>query len=158
MIPTLYVMIGPAGSGKSTFCKDPLWKSGRLTVVVSPDTVRKLMWGDEADQREPEKVFRRAYNTTCDCLCAGFDVIFDATSTASDVRKKLLHIVSGIRCRLVAIYMNTPLEECKRRNKNRKRVVPEEVIERQHARMLKDAKNIPEQFDEIVVVEGWKRK
>ena len=153
MIPTLYVLIGPAGSGKSTFCKDPLWKSGRMTAVVSPDAVRKEMWGDENDQREPEKVFHRAYNTMVDCLCADFDVIFDATNTTTWARRKLLNQVSGICCKVVAIYINTPLEECKRRNAGRQRKVDNEVIERQYRQLIADANTIPEDFDEIVIVE-----
>lgn len=145
--PTLFVMIGPAGAGKSMFrCTIP-W-----VCTVCPDTIREMFFGDEACQKEPEKVFERAYQTTEDLLCAGYDVVFDATNTTTFARKKLLNRVSGIDHKNVAIFMNTSLQECKRRNAQRARKVPEEVIERQYEQMLKDAGSIPQQFDEIVIV------
>lgn len=150
--PTLFVMIGPAGSGKSTFRKSIPW-----ACTVCPDTIRETFFGDEACQKEPEKVFERAYVTTEDLLCAGYDIVFDATNTTSYARKKLLERVSGIDHKNVAIFMNTPLKECKRRNALRKRKVPEEVIERQYEQMMRGAHSIPEQFDEIVIVEGWRK-
>lgn len=150
--PTLYVMIGPAGSGKSTFRKGVHW-----ACAVCPDTIREMFFGDEACQKEPEKVFERAYQTTEDLLCAGYDVVFDATNTTSYARNKLLERVSGICHKNVAIFMNTSCEECKRRNARRKRKVPDAVIERQYEQMMKDAGSIPYQFDEIIIVEGWNK-
>lgn len=151
--PTLYVMIGPAGSGKSTFKKQILW-----ACSVTPDNIRKEMFGDESCQLEPEKVFEKAYIAMENLLCDGWDVVFDATNTTEFARKKLLERVSGIDHKNVAIYMNTPLEECKRRNALRKRKVPDEVIDRQYMQMIRDAASIPVQFDEIIVVEGWNKK
>lgn len=150
--PVLYVMIGPAGSGKSTAAKNLFQNAFR----VCPDSIRKELFGDEADQREPEKVFATAYARIEDAMCYGFSVVFDATNTTAFARKKVLDCVDGIVCRKVAVYMNTPLEECKRRNRARGRVVPDAVINRQYAQMLREASSIPEQFDEIMIVEGWK--
>ena len=149
--PTLFVMVGPAGSGKSTFRKSIHW-----ACTVCPDTIREMFFGDEACQKEPEKVFERAYQTTEDLLCAGFDVVFDATNTTAFARKKLLERMSGIDHKNVAIFMNTPLEECKRRNAQRERRVPDDVIVRQYNQLIKEASSIPYQFDEIMIVEGWK--
>lgn len=152
-IPTLYVMIGPAGSGKSTASKNLFQRA----VRVCPDDIRKQLFGDEACQREPEKVFAAAYGAMEDALCENKDVVFDATNTTAFARKKLLDRVDGILCRKVAVYMNTPLEECKRRNRQRGRVVPDSVIDRQYTQMIREASSIPYQFDEICIVEGWKK-
>ena len=151
--PNLYVMIGPAGSGKSTASKNLFQNALR----ICPDSVRKELFGDEADQREPAKVFEIAYKSMEDALCNGFSVVFDATNTTAFARKKVLERVSGITHKNVAVFMNTPLEECKRRNKTRGRVVSDAVIERQYEQMMRDASSIPYQFDEICIVEGWKK-
>lgn len=151
--PTLYVMIGPAGSGKSTIAK-----TIPFACRVCPDSIRKEWFGDEACQKEPEKVFERAYKTMEDLLSAGFDVIFDATNTTAFARKKILNRVDAILCRKIAVYMNTPLDECKRRNAKRARQVEDTVIDRQYAQLINDAGSIPNQFDEIMIVEGWKEK
>lgn len=144
--PTLYVMIGPAGSGKTTFAKR-LW-----AIRVCPDVIRGEMFGDEAAQKDPEAVFRHAYELMTDWMCLGWDVVFDATSTTTKARRKILDQVDAIRCRKVAVFMNTPVEEALRRNAARSRKVPEDVIRKQYAQLYRDAHTIPEQFDEIVVV------
>lgn len=145
--PTLYVMIGPAGSGKS-------YVANRIphAVLDSTDMIRELMFGSAECQDNPEKVFEEAYIFAEDALCGGLDVVFDATNTTTFARKKLLERVSGICHKNVAVFMNTSLKECKRRNALRKRKVPDAVIERQYEHMMRDAHSIPEQFDEIVIV------
>lgn len=145
----MYVLIGIPGSGKSTFCKD------LKLPVVSTDSIRFQMFGDEADQSNPEKVFNMAYMMTANCLRVGSDVIFDATSTTEWSRKTLLAKMKNRvgEFRKVAILFMTPVEECKRRNAQRQRVVPEDVIDRQYRQLMRDAHTIPDQFDEVVVVD-----
>ena len=151
--PTLYVMIGPAGSGKSSFCV-----GGTINAyIVSTDGIRWCLFGDESIQENPVVVFDQAYKEVRACLKYGWDVIFDATNTTHASRKELLKRVADIPHKNVAVYMNTALNECKRRNAQRKRQVPDEVIDRQYEKMMRDAKSIPEMFDEVMIVEGWKR-
>ena len=145
----MYVLIGVSGSGKSTFCKD------LKLPVVSTDRIRYQMFGDEACQIAPEKVFNTAYMMTANCLRVGSDVVFDATSTTEWSRKTLLTKMKNCigDFRKVAILFMTPLEECKRRNAQRQRVVPEDVIDRQYVQLMRDAHTIPDQFDEVIVVD-----
>lgn len=145
----MYVLIGVSGSGKSTFCKD------LKLPVVSTDSIRYQMFGDEACQLAPEKVFNTAYGMVASCLRCHSDVIFDATSTTEWSRKTLLTKMKNCigDFRKVAILFMTPVEECKRRNANRLRVVPEDVIDRQYRQLMRDAHTIPDQFDEVVVIE-----
>lgn len=146
--PTLYVMIGPAGSGKT--CAAAMISNA---VICSTDKMREIMFGTAECQDNSAKVFEEAYKFAEDALCVGFDVVFDATNTTTSARKKLLQRMEGITHKNVAVFMNTSLDECKRRNANRKRKVPEDVIERQYTQLLNDADSIPNQFDEIVIVE-----
>ena len=150
--PTLYVLIGPAGSGKTDFAK-----TLDHVMPVSTDQIRKMLYGSEECQENSAEVFRRAYETIRRRLRNGIDVAFDATNTTSKTRNELLKRLADISCTTIAVYMNTPLGECKRRNQQRERIVPDAVIERQYAQMIRDAASIPVRFDEIMIVEGWKK-
>lgn len=152
MTPTLYVMIGPAGSGKSTFAAKM-----KGVDVISTDQLRKEMFGSEEIQNEAQRVFRAAYHLMRNWLTLGLNVCFDATNTTKRTREEILREVRGIECKKVAVYMNTPRGECKFRNNQRERKVPNDVINRQDWQMERDAQSIPEQFDEIVIVEGWRK-
>ena len=150
--PTLYVMIGPAGSGKTTFVK-----SMNGVDVISTDQLREEMFGDATVQNKNARVFRAAYHLMKMWLNMGLNVCFDATNTTTRTREEILKNVRDIECHKVAVYMNTPRGECKFRNNKRERKVLNEVINRQDWQMERDAGTIPEQFDEIVIVEGWKK-
>lgn len=156
----LYVLIGVSGSGKSSFVNDAAFdgRCGRKVFVVSTDCIRKTMHGDASIQANGREVFLRAYQSVHSWMKGGYSVIFDATSTTAKSRDKLLNVVADIPCKKVAVYFNTPLDECKKQNKQRERVVPDDVIDRQHKQLMEDAATIPEQFDEIVIVGGWKHE
>ena len=152
--PSLFVLIGVSGSGKSTFAKAGL----PLAYTVSTDAIRAAMLGDESIQTYGAEVFRRAYDSAHMWLKLGYNVIFDATNTTARGRQRLLDNVADIDCEKIAVYMNTPLHVAKKRNANRARVVEEKVIDRQYQQLLADANTIPYQFDKIIIVGGWKHE
>lgn len=150
------MLIGISGSGKSTFAERNFPLFGKSAFYVSTDAIRRTLLGGEEHQERGAEVFRFAYDSIRRWLKAGSNVIFDATSTTAKSRAKLMHEVSDIPCRKVAVFMNTPIITAKMRNAERKRQVPREVIDRQQAQLLADAQQIPEIFDEIIIVGGWK--
>ena len=56
--PCLVVLVGPAGSGKSTLAA----RHFAPDEVLSSDAYRKLVSGDEADQRATGLAFRRLHD------------------------------------------------------------------------------------------------
>lgn len=154
--PVLYVLIGISGSGKSTFAERNFPLFGKSAFYVSTDAIRNTLLGGEEHQERGDEVFRFAYDSIRRWLKAGSNVIFDATSTTAKSRSKLMKEVSDIPCSKVAVYLNTPPEIAKAQNARRKRKVPADVIDRQYRQLLADAKQIPEIFDEIIIVGGWK--
>lgn len=128
-------MCGPAGSGKSTMA-EVLAKRYNATII-STDRIRKELFGDEAVQAEGNKVFRIAYDRIETELRKNHIVIFDATNLLPSWRTKVLEYAKtwnkGFN---VCYWSKTDIETAKERNLNRKRVVPEYVIENQFEKFV----------------------
>ena len=120
---TLYVMIGIPGSGKSTFVKEHPEMN-----VVCPDEIRQELFGDAENQEQGRKVFQIAFNRARKLLDAGQDVIFDSTNVRRKYRKDYFKKFPDVS--KVAVFVNTPVDECKRRNAGRDRKVSDAVIDR----------------------------
>lgn len=141
--PTLYVMVGISGIGKTTFAK----KMG--CPVISTDRIREKMFGDERNQAEPSKVFQRAYKTLNWFIRNGLDVVFDATNTTHRGRRQIIRAVR-YPCKKVAVLMSADLDKALRQNQERDRQVPEDVIRRQYMQLMRDSESIPAQFDDVI--------
>lgn len=124
------MLVGLAGSGKSTFAKEAM--EGRADIVyLSSDSIRKELTGDENNQDVNGEVFNQMAFRTKEALKSGKHVIYDATNISRKKRKGLLQQIPK-KVKKVAVYMDTSLNEIKKRNLSRERVVPEKVIHRMH--------------------------
>lgn len=138
--PTLYILIGVPGSGKSTYAEELYQKSERGIALVSSDQIRKSLYGNESCQDNPKKVFSIAHQATIDQLTRGYDVIFDATNIYAKDRMDLIRKVCfevKKEVRFIAIYFDTPIETCIARQDLRERKVPTKVIEKMNRQMEK---------------------
>lgn len=138
----LVVMVGLPGSGKS-------YKAERLqkmlnAELLSSDSIRKELLGDENDQSKNELVFKTLYYRMREFLNQGRNVIFDATNTTLKTRLHIMEEVKDCKCRKIAYVMATPIEECIKRDSERERTVGEEVI-----RKFERSFQAPHKF------EGW---
>lgn len=140
---TLYTLVGLPGSGKSTYASEK-----KECITVSSDAIRKELFGDEATQGDNAKIFSIVHERIKEELKKGNDVIFDATNINPRNRKKVFDDDADMN---VAVYFNTPVEECKKRNGSRERVVPEYVIDRMAKHMIPPS--YEEGFDDIIVIE-----
>lgn len=126
--PTMTVMVGPAGSGKSTIAKSVVnWHAGK-TVRVNRDTIRGMLYADSPWNHAKEDVVRKLEEEAIRmCLGMGLNVIVDDTNCVSRTRQKLEEIARGARVKFCLTMMNTDKEECKKRNALRtgKECVPE---------------------------------
>ena len=132
-MPKLYVMVGIPGSGKSTYAEVNLSQSA---TIFSSDKLRGELLGDEGNQDNKDLIFSTLYSRARDCLLSGKDAVIDATNVNKFERARVLENFKDIDDLVkVAIFVNTPLEECISRNKNRSRVVPEKVIRDFYSRL-----------------------
>jgi predicted kinase len=151
--PTLYILIGVPGSGKSTYAEELFQKSERGIALVSSDQIRKSLYGNENCQDNPKKVFAIAHQATIDQLNKGYDVIFDATNIYTKDRMDLiLKVCFEVKkpVRFVAVYFDTPISECIKRQDLRERKVPTKVIEKMGRQI--DKPTFQEGFDIIKTI------
>lgn len=128
----LYFLVGIPGAGKSTYAQR-LIDNDPSIVWVSSDAIRQELWGDANDQQNPSQVFDEMFIRTVDAMQKGTNVIYDATNLTAKTRKATL---TRLRQTLdqdfiaVADVIVCSLSECKRRQGERDRKVPDEVIDR----------------------------
>jgi predicted kinase len=125
-LPKIVVLVGLPGSGKST------WAEGK--PVLSSDHLRELLADDIGDQFIHRKVFAAIRYLARERVKLGRPVTYiDATHLTPWERRPYLRM-RGVRAE--AVFFDTPLEECKRRNRGRTRQVPEDVLERMAAKVV----------------------
>lgn len=151
--PTLVMMVGISGSGKSY--KANLLSKEYNALVYSSDNLRKELYGDENDQTHNGEVFNELHKRILQAIKNGQNAIMDSTSLTIKDRAVILKKLNNSQypCFKIAYVMTTSLHTAKALNKKRNRVVPEFVLDRQARKF-----QIPfyeEGFDDIVL-DSWK--
>jgi len=128
--PCLVVLIGAAGSGKTTL-------AARLFApdeVLSSDAFRELVYGDAADQRATPVAFRVLHGELLRRLGAGRTTVIDATNVSRAARRSLLRRAAVHRVPAIAIVLDLEPTLVLARNATRAgRIVPTGAVEHQLA-------------------------
>jgi protein phosphatase len=152
---SLVVLVGPAGSGKSTFAAAFFGP----TQVVSSDECRALISDDASNQQVSCHAFELMHLLIEKRLLLGRLTVCDATNLEPGARRPLMRLARRFGRSATAVVFDLSLETCISRNTGRRRVVPEEALRSQH-RMLEKAKAavLREGFDQVIVLrEGGHR-
>lgn len=112
---SLVVLIGPSGSGKSSFAK----KHFKSTEILSSDYCRGLVSDDENDQAATKSAFEVLHFIARKRLAAGRLTVVDATNVQADARKPLVALARELDCLPAAIVLDVPDGVCLERNKDR---------------------------------------
>ena len=125
--PTLVVMVGLPGSGKSTIAKQ-LAEDNPNTYIFSSDAYREKLCGDENDQSNNDLVFRTLHKDLRESLLVGKNCIIDATNVTLKDRRRILDNIKDLAIEKIAYFVDTPHDECWERDKARDRSVGFGVI------------------------------
>ena len=133
MRKTLYLMCGPAGTGKSTYVSKKILSEDKFCHHSSRDTIRFGLL------KEGEHYFARV-DEVFDLFCEDinetlhsdlYDCVFaDATHLTAKSRQKTLDKLNLKNIDIVPVFMEVPYVETLRRNSERtgRKFVPEKVI------------------------------
>jgi predicted kinase len=144
-------LIGLPGSGKST-CARSLLAVHPSSSLISTDTIRAQLFGDAADQGAWLKVWlevRQQMQAAVECQVPL--TIYDATNVVRRQRRDAIALARSCGfTRIIAIWVDVPLEVCLARNQQRDRVVPTDVILRMQRRLEGAPPSLAEDLDGLV--------
>jgi O-acetyl-ADP-ribose deacetylase (regulator of RNase III)/predicted kinase len=148
--PSLIVLCGPAGSGKSTFAA----RHFPPTAIVSSDACRAMIADDERNLAVSREAFELFHLIIDRRLRFGRLAVADSTALRRDARRVLLEIGRRHGVAVIVIVFDVTLERCYHHDTLRERRVGRAVIER-HIRLLYDSlRTLPDEgFDQVVILD-----
>lgn len=152
--PSLVVLVGAAGAGKSTFAA----RNFAPDEILSSDRFRAMVSGDEADQRATHAAFGRLHRELARRLARRQMTVVDATSVEPSSRRALLARAAAAGVPTTAIVLDLPPEIVFARNAGRRPRVVDETVVRHHLARLRASLDGPapplyrEAFAQVVVL------
>jgi len=131
-VPSLVLLIGSSGSGKSTFAA----RHFQPTEIISSDRCRALICDDESDQTINSEAFELLHHIARLRLQRRKLTVIDATNLQFRDRQPLLSLAQSAQVPAVAIVFDISLETCLAYNQARlERQVAPAVLEH-HQQLL----------------------
>lgn len=126
----LIMTVGLPASGKSTWCK-----GFKNSFVISYDGIRKQLYGDESVQGNFAEI-EKEFDKQVKMAVRSYEyIVLDATNIYQNRRKEFIKKWKKYFDEFWAVQFPLTVDECKERNKQRERQVPESVIDRMDKNM-----------------------
>jgi protein phosphatase len=152
--PSLVVLVGAAGAGKTTFAAR--WFGPG--EVLSSDAFREVVSGDAADQRATRRAFGMLHRALMRRLASGRLTVVDATNVQTHARRALLRRAALAGVPAVALVFDLPPALVLARNAIRpERIVPTGIVVEQLsalAHALRRGTMATEGYTSVVVLRG----
>jgi protein phosphatase len=146
------VLVGPAGSGKTTFAA----RHFAPHEVLSSDAYRAIIAGDEADQRATKPAFAALHRELARRLAAGSLTVVDATNVEHHARAALLKRAQRAGLPAAAIVFDLPTDVVQQRNATRAGRIVDPVVVTAHLALLRRAIDLgrfdAEGFDSVEIL------
>ncbi len=126
----IILLVGVPGSGKTTLAAKIAQKG---FTILNADSIRTELYGNAGEQGDPAEVFKLFFERMEKFMEDGTDLIIDNTNANPMHRKEILDRAKKFEYSDVQLwFMDTPLNVCIARNKNRERVVAEDIVAKMH--------------------------
>lgn len=153
--PTLFLLLGYPGSGKSTFGKQV--STARGIVRFSSDGLRDYMYGHSAAAHNPRNnpaVFGALDYVAAQLLAAGQSVLYDANNNRRRDRTRRQKRAAEYGARVVVLWVQTPLKVAKEREAERARDPNHLPIPPERYDRLASALQEPGSHEAVIAVDG----
>jgi alkanesulfonate monooxygenase SsuD/methylene tetrahydromethanopterin reductase-like flavin-dependent oxidoreductase (luciferase family)/predicted kinase len=149
--PAVVVLIGAAGSGKSTWAADRY----RRAEVVSSDDLRGIVGSGPADLDASDDAFDLLERIVAARIGRGLTTVVDTLGLDPQRRNGWCAAARAAGLPAVVVVLDTPGAECRRRNASRDRPVPAGVLTEQVRRVaaLRTSLDL-EGWDRVEIVSG----
>ncbi|MBI2123081.1 MAG: AAA family ATPase [Armatimonadetes bacterium] len=147
--PSLVILCGPAGSGKSTFARNHF----RETAIVSTDRLRAMISDDESNMAVSGEAFDLFHQITAVRLRHGLLAVVDSTAVSKEARRELRQLGRRAGVPVTLIVFDISEATAVKWNEARERRVGRPVIRRQWEQLQEALKEISrEAYDEVVIL------
>ncbi len=159
MKPTLYLMLGYPGAGKTTVAKLVSEITGAEHIWA--DHERKIKYGQPSySQTENDELYSELNHRTESLLREGKSVMFDTAFNHYEDRKKLENIARTAGADTVILWVQTPREVAKKRATTDLDAQPtrvlndQEPLHHEHFEYLSDKLEEPRNDETVVILNG----
>lgn len=141
--PTIYIMCGISGAGKTTFAKK--FAEENKLLYLNPDAFYAAFNGDECIHENKEEVWECLYKAirTAGKNCK--NTLLDTNCLTIEDRKQLLDWTPEFNHYL--IFVEAPFSLCLSNNASRRRVIPEAEMYKFKDKLQKPSVNEDERWD-----------
>lgn len=153
--PTLLMLKGLPASGKTSHART-LVDQGY--VRVNKDDLRAMLHNSKFTKGNENEVLQVRDNMITIALSKGKNVVVDDTNFEEKHKIRLQELANENNANLEVLFIDTPLEECIKRNELRANKVPISVITKMHNRHIAALRKVEppkynEDFEECVIVD-----
>ena len=145
--PCVVILVGPGAAGKSSWAAERF----QADLIVSSDRLRALVGAGEDDLAASADAFRLLEEVVRQRVGRRLTTVIDTLGLDGERRRGWLALAKehGLPC--VAVAFDTPAAECRRRNRERVKRIPADVLTSQLKTWTAVKKELPQEgYDEIL--------